>query len=188
MRYLNRNTSDDPTPSYGSSETPSGNGAGSGFTVRPLGRQDIDEIAAVEARVFDSPWSPGMFALELAKPGSFALAAIRSDRIIGYLFMSRYHDAWHLMNVAVAPGSRRAGVATRLIATALGEVDDQLPVTLEVRPSNPAAISLYENLGFRGVAVRRGYYPNDGEDALIMWRGDPSRAGVPVEALQGAGT
>lgn len=156
--------------------------------IRALRRHDIDEVAAIESRVFDSPWSPGMFALELAKPGGIALAAVRSGRIVGYLVMSRYADAWHLMNVAVAPGSRRAGIATTLIRSALVEVGPELPVTLEVRPSNPAAIALYETLGFRGVAIRRGYYPDDGEDALIMWRGDPTRAGVPVEALQGLGT
>jgi ribosomal-protein-alanine N-acetyltransferase len=158
------------------------------FSLRPLGRQDIDEVIAIERRVFSSPWSDGMFALELAKPGGLALAAVSGEQIGGYLVMSRYDDAWHLMNVAVAPESRRSGIASSLISSAFAEIDEEIPVTLEVRPSNAGAIALYELLGFRPVAVRPGYYPNDGEDALIMWRGDPARAGVPAQALQGTGS
>jgi ribosomal-protein-alanine N-acetyltransferase len=57
-------------------------------------------------------------------------------------------------------------------------------VTLEVRPTNVAAIRLYKQHGFRAYGHRRGYYPDNGEDALVMWRGDPSEAGVPPEALE----
>jgi ribosomal-protein-alanine N-acetyltransferase len=56
-------------------------------------------------------------------------------------------------------------------------------VTLEVRASNHAAIALYRSLGFRSIGTRTAYYPDDGEDALIMWKGDPGAAGVPAEAL-----
>lgn len=157
------------------------------ITLRQLGRHDIAEVAEIERAVFSSPWSAGMFALQLAKPGGLSLAAVSENRIVGYLMMARYADAWHLMNVAVVPESRRTGIASMLIRSGLAEIGGELPVTLEVRPSNTGAISLYENFGFRTVALRPGYYPNDGEDALIMWRGDPARAGVPAEALQGTG-
>ena len=99
----------------------------------------------------------------------------RDERLVGYLIVSRYVDAWHVMNVAVAPAERRHGVATRLIAElfALTADDERRGYTLEVRVSNAGAIELYERLGFEARGVRRGYYTDNREDALIMWR-DPA--------------
>ena len=91
--------------------------------------------------------------------------------------MSRYVDAWHVMNVAVAPDYRRLGIASRLLNDLFElTVDDgQRGYTLEVRVSNEPAIRLYERMGFLGRGVRRGYYTDNREDALIMWR-DPEPA------------
>ena len=105
-------------------------------------------------------------------------------RPVGYAVFTRYADSWHLMTVAVDPDSRRRGVARTLIEAGLEAIGPG-PVTLEVRPSNSAAIALYETFGFVEWGTRPGYYPDDGEDALIMWRGDPAEAGVPGEALPG---
>jgi ribosomal-protein-alanine N-acetyltransferase len=117
-----------------------------------------------------------MFASELAKPSSLSLGAFdpESDALLGYLIISRYVDAWHVMNVAVDPEHRRRGIARQLLvrlfeATA---ADARRGYTLEVRVSNRGAIELYESLGFRGRGVRRGYYTDNREDALIMWK-DP---------------
>jgi ribosomal-protein-alanine N-acetyltransferase len=93
---------------------------------------------------------------------------------VGYLIVSRYVDAWHVMNVAVDPEHRGRGIATMLLDR-LFEVtvdDSRRGYTLEVRVSNNTAIRLYERLGFRARGVRRGYYTDNREDALIMWR-DP---------------
>ena len=117
-----------------------------------------------------------MFAGELAKPSSICLGAIDSERneLVGYLIISRYVDAWHVMNVAVADSYRRRGIATGLMERLFEDTarDGRRGYTLEVRVSNEAAIQLYEKLGFKARGIRRGYYTDNREDALIMWR-DP---------------
>lgn len=124
-----------------------------------------------------------MFNSELARDEVIALAAELEGRIAGYAVTSLLGDAWHLMNVAVDPAHRRLGIASLLMRESLRIAGPDLPVTLEVRPSNRGAIGLYRRFGFEEAGFRRGYYPDDGEDALVMWRGEPARAGVPREAL-----
>ena len=94
--------------------------------------------------------------------------------LVGYLIVSRYVDAWHVMNVAVDPDHRGRGVATMLLERLfdLTADDARRGYTLEVRVSNEKAIDLYERLGFRSRGLRRGYYTDNREDALIMWK-DP---------------
>ena len=97
-----------------------------------------------------------------------------TGELVGYVIASRYVDAWHVMNVAVDEVRRRAGIASRLLE-ALFELtagDAQRGYTLEVRLSNTGAIALYEGFGFERSGVRRGYYTDNREDALIMWK-DP---------------
>lgn len=155
-------------------------------SLRQLTYADLPVVISIERRSFTSPWSPGMFVLEMSKDSTIPLAAVQGDdRLVAYSVFSRYDAAWHMMNVAVAPEHRRHGIASTLIEGALLRIDPEAPVTLEVRPSNRAAISLYENFGFRRYGSRKGYYAN-GEDAMIMWRGDPALAGVPAEAAQGS--
>ena len=143
--------------------------------LRRLELTDLDAIEDIERASYPTPWSRSMFATELAKPSSLSLGAVdESGALIGYLVLSKYVDAWHVMNVAVAPDWRRHGVATALLTRLLDETrrDAQRGYTLEVRVSNVAAISLYERFGFRPKGVRRGYYTDNREDALIMWK-DP---------------
>jgi len=137
--------------------------------VRRLTYSDLPAVLSVERRSFPTPWSLAMFVLELSKPSGVCLAASAGDELLGYLVCSRYDQAWHLMNVAVAPERRRSGVARRLIGRLLEEAGRELPFTLEVRVSNLPAISMYEQLGFRSAGVRPRYYQDNGEDALIMW-------------------
>ena len=110
---------------------------------------------------------------ELAKQSSLSIAAVSPDGdLVGYLVLSRYVDAWHVMNVAVDPDHRRLGIASAMLER-LFEVtraDAQRGYTLEVRVSNTAAIGLYESFGFVSRGVRRGYYTDNREDALIMWK------------------
>jgi ribosomal-protein-alanine N-acetyltransferase len=140
-----------------------------GATIRRLAYSDLPAVISIERRAFPTPWSLAMFVLELSKPSGICLAAIDGDELLGYLICSRYDQVWHLMNVAVAPERRRAGVARRLIAKLVEEAGGKLPFTLEVRVSNAAAITMYERLGFRSAGVRPRYYQDNGEDALIMW-------------------
>ena len=146
--------------------------------LRRLSLRDLNAIEEIERRAYKTPWSRSMFASELAKPSSICLGAFdaESGRLVGYLIISRYVDAWHVMNVAVEPAERRRGIATTLLER-LFELTggrSRRGYTLEVRVSNTGAIRLYERLGFRPRGVRRGYYTDNREDALIMWR-DPEK-------------
>jgi len=144
--------------------------------IRRLALQDLDAIERIENAVYPTPWSRSMFAGELAKPSSLCIGGFDPDngRLIAYLIVSRYVDAWHIMNVAVQPGWRRAGVASRLLdeLLMLTAGDSRRGYTLEVRVSNTSAIALYERFGFETSGIRRGYYTDNREDALIMWK-DP---------------
>ena len=153
------------------------------LTVRRLTYADLPVVISIERRSFTNPWSPAMFVLEMSKDPSVTLAAVLDGRPVAYAVFSRYDAAWHLMNVAVAPEHRRHRIASTLVEGALERIGSEAPVTLEVRPSNRSAIELYETLGFRTYGFRKGYYPDNGEDAMIMWRGDPSLAGVPDQAM-----
>jgi ribosomal-protein-alanine N-acetyltransferase len=143
--------------------------------IRPLVLADLNSIEEIERRSYGTPWSRSMFAGELAKPASLCLGAFEEDRLAGYLITSRYVDAWHVMNIAVNPVFRRRGIATALLERLFELTEDggRRGYTLEVRVSNEAAIKLYERLGFTARGNRRGYYTDNREDALIMWR-DPA--------------
>jgi ribosomal-protein-alanine N-acetyltransferase len=147
--------------------------------LRRLTLADLAAIDRIERQSYPTPWSRSMFASELAKTSSICLGAVDTDAreaLVAYLIISRYADAWHVMNVAVQKDYREQGIATKLL-NRLFEVtasDDRRGYTLEVRVSNRGAIRLYEKLGFVPRGIRRGYYTDNREDALIMWK-DPVR-------------
>src|SRR3954468_12837799 len=110
-----------------------------------------------------------MFVLELSKPSGICLAALDGDELVGYCICSRYDTVWHVMNVAVAPERRRDGIAAALLRRLFDEADKPgEQYTLEVRPSNGAAIKLYESFGFKRAGLRKGYYHDNKEGALIL--------------------
>jgi ribosomal-protein-alanine N-acetyltransferase len=140
--------------------------------IRRLKARDLTAIEQIEQRAYPTPWSRSMFASELAKPTSICLGAFEGNRLVGYIVNSRYVDAWHVMNVAVDPDYQRRGIATALLERLfeLTRMDERRGYTLEVRVSNEEAIRLYQKLGFEPRGIRRGYYTDNREDALIMWR------------------
>jgi ribosomal-protein-alanine N-acetyltransferase len=144
--------------------------------IRDLQLRELGAVERIERRAYPTPWSRAMFAGELVKPSSVCLGAFEAERnrLVGYLIVARYVDAWHVMNIAVDPGYQRRGIATLLLGRLFQRTagDARRGYTLEVRVSNAGAIDLYEKLGFRARGVRRGYYTDNHEDALIMWR-DP---------------
>ena len=146
--------------------------------IRRLLYTDLPQVIAIERRVFPTPWSLAMFVLELSKQTGICLAAVHERRLVGYLICSRYDTVWHLMNLAVDLDRQRKGLASVLLAELYARVDDeQARFTLEVRRSNVVAIHLYEREGFRAAGIRRRYYQDNGEDALVMWRTPATRAG-----------
>jgi [ribosomal protein S18]-alanine N-acetyltransferase len=152
--------------------------------LRRLDARDLDTVEAIERASYPTPWSRSMFAAELRKPGSIAIGAVGEEgELVGYAFVSRYVDAWHVMNVAVAPDFRRRGIATTLLERLfeVTEADPRRGYTLEVRVSNVEAIRLYERLGFEARGIRRGYYTDNREDALIMWRDSEPEESAPQE-------
>ena len=148
---------------------------------RRLELRDLNAIEEIERESYPTPWSRSMFAGELAKPSSLSLGAFHpaTGELLGYLIISRYVDAWHVMNVAVAPEHRRRKIATMLLDKLFQQTagEGRRGYTLEVRVSNDVAIRLYERAGFKPRGIRRGYYTDNREDALIMWRDpEPMRA------------
>ena len=142
--------------------------------LRQLGLTDLRAIEAIERSSYPTPWSRSMFAGELSKPSGICLGAFQGEDMLGYLIVARYVDAWHVMNVATDPDHRGRGIATMLLERLFEVTADDVRrgYTLEVRVSNATAISLYERLGFEARGIRRGYYTDNREDALIMWK-DP---------------
>ncbi len=143
--------------------------------IRSLSYPDLPQVIAIERRVFPTPWSLAMFVLELSKQSGICLAASdifeHRERLVGYLICSRYDTVWHVMNVAVDVDCQRMGLASAMLAELYARVDDpDARFTLEVRRSNAVAIHLYEREGFRAAGMRRRYYQDNGEDALVMWR------------------
>jgi ribosomal-protein-alanine N-acetyltransferase len=139
--------------------------------IRRLTYADLPQVIAIERRAFPTPWSLAMFVLELSKPSGICLVALTEGRVAGYVVCSRYDIVWHVMNIAVEPERLRTGIATALLEYLFDMADKPgEQYTLEVRESNDAAIALYERFGFESAGVRPGYYHDNKEDALIMWR------------------
>ena len=136
-----------------------------------------------------TPWSRSMFASELAKPTSICLGAFEGDRLVGYAINSRYVDAWHVMNVAVDPDYQRRGIATRLLERAVRA--DAATTSGAATRSRCASRTTTRSASTRSSAssahgIRRGYYTDNREDALIMWR-DPTRV-APDDVILGIET
>lgn len=147
--------------------------------VRELAYADLPRVIAIERRAFPTPWSLAMFVLELSKSSGICLAAVNGRRLVGYMICSRYDTVWHVMNVAVDVDHQHKGVASALLAELFARIGDaDARYTLEVRRSNHVAIHLYEREGFRAAGLRRRYYQDNGEDALVMWRTPATLAGT----------
>jgi ribosomal-protein-alanine N-acetyltransferase len=151
-------------------------------TIRRLIYADLPHVIAIERRSFPTPWSLAMFVLELSKASGICLAALEGDELVGYCVCSRYDTVWHLMNIAVDPDHRRDRIAAALLTRLFEEADRPgEQYTLEVRPSNAGAIALYESFDFKRAGLRKGYYHDNKEDALIMWRTLGADSAVPVQ-------
>ena len=133
----------------------------------------VREVAVLEAICFSDPWSENSVASELNNKLSYWLVALDGDRVAGYIGSQTVMGESDMMNVAVHPDYRRKGIAETLILALIDGLKQEMDsnsLTLEVRASNAPAISLYEKLGFGQVGLRKNYYRNPREDALILKR------------------
>lgn len=145
-----------------------------GLWIRPMKVEDIDEVLNIEKLCFSTPWSREAFKAEVEGNHCARYVVAELDgRVIGYGGMWIILDEAHITNLAVHPDYRGRGVGEALMKGLINTAS-RLKVdgmTLEVRVSNHIAQNLYKKLGFVSVGVRKAYYSDNGEDALIMWRG-----------------
>ena len=135
-------------------------------------RRHLRGVMAIERQVYPRPWSPNLFLSEMAEARNRCYLTARMDRdVVGYGGLICYGEEAHVTNVAVDPEHHRHKIGTRLLhdllqnAIAMGAQ----AISLEVRVSNYGAQRLYGKFGFRPVGVRKNYYQEINEDALIMW-------------------
>lgn len=135
-----------------------------------MNKDHVSQITHLEAQCFSDPWSEKSIASELENPLSLWLVAEENGRVWGYVGSQTVLDESDMMNVAVDPGFRRQGVARALIATLIAELSKMGSrcLRLEVRVSNENARALYARMGFQQLGLRKNYYHNPKEDALIL--------------------
>lgn len=141
--------------------------------IRTGTASDVDDIEALEQICFASPWSKESLLYELTEnPMATYIVAELEGHVIGYVGLWAIVDEGHITNVAVSPDYRRLQVGSALIKTML-DVTIKAGIqhhTLEVRAGNEPAKGLYRKFGFEEAGLRKGYYEDNGEDAIIMWR------------------
>jgi ribosomal-protein-alanine N-acetyltransferase len=143
-----------------------------GHRILPMTEKDLGEVLAIERASFPQPWTRGQFERELKSPISFCyterVTVDNKERLAAYMVIWIVHGEGHILNIAVAPGLRRRGLAKRLLTFAIELMREKgvFEILLEVRRSNIEPIRLYEKFGFEHAHVRPRYYGD--EDALVM--------------------
>lgn len=143
------------------------------ISVRKAEERDVQEIAFLETVCFSDPWSvESVYHDVVENKLAFYVVAEAENKVIGYAGLWSILDEGHITNVAVSPDYRRMHAATLLLEMLLKTTEDVgiKRHTLEVRAGNEGAIALYQKHGFKVFGIRKGYYRDNGEDALIMWR------------------
>lgn len=143
------------------------------IAIRAMQAKDVDEVAAIESRIFSQPWSKQGFLDSLALEHAVFLVAEEENHILGYIGMYVSLDEGEITNVAVDSIARCRGIGAMLVEAMKNEAGllEVTQIVLEVRVSNESAIRLYERSGFINQGVRRGFYDMPKEDAYIMLYG-----------------
>jgi [ribosomal protein S18]-alanine N-acetyltransferase len=143
--------------------------------ITPMRRRHLRGVLRIEQQVYPRPWTSGLFLGEISQRASrvYLVARVGSE-VVGYSGMFRAVDDGHITTIAVDPAWQRRGIATRMLLTLARAAVERgcRNLTLEVRMSNSGAQALYQRFGFVPAGVRKGYYPETGEDALVMWAND----------------
>ena len=139
--------------------------------LRPMQQVDLEQIVAIERQAYSHPWSEGIFR-DCLRVGYCCWCYENDGQIDGYGVMSVAAGESHILNLTVRPESQRQGIGKKLMThfLQLARRHNADVVMLEVRPSNQAALGLYQQCGFNEIGVRRNYYPaeNGREDALLL--------------------
>ena len=142
------------------------------YKLVPMDRSHLAGVAELERMCFSTPWNEAMLEEELYNDtASFIVAEGEDGQVLGYAGLHVILDEGYIDNVAVRPTCRRQGIADRLLDVfcRFGQANLAF-LTLEVRPSNTAAVALYEKHGFQEAGRRKDYYENPKEDALLLTR------------------
>lgn len=145
----------------------------SDIIVRIMNERDIDDVLAIEEMSFSNPWSRKSFVLEITKNNlARYVVAELEGKVIGYGGMWLVIDEGHITNIAVHKDYRGLGAGNLLLESLINICKEIgiIKMTLEVRKSNYIAQSLYKKYGFKEFGVRPGYYSDNNEDAIIMWK------------------
>ena len=143
------------------------------ITIRKMKKSDVDGVIAIEEKAYgEHHWSKESFLNELSNELARYYCAVDSnENLVGYAGCWQILEEVHITNIAVSPDFRRNHIGQTLLKQIIDDCYKNMAkyITLEVRVSNIPAISLYEKFGFKSFGVRKGYYQNNNEDALIMW-------------------
>jgi [ribosomal protein S18]-alanine N-acetyltransferase len=140
--------------------------------LQPMRRRHVPQVLDIERRVYPRPWTMTLFLSEIVQRSTrFYIVARVRRRVVGYAGLMVFGDEAHVTNIAVDPDVHRRKVAARLLFALITEARRRgaTACTLEVRVANHAAQGLYQQFGFAPVGIRKNYYAETGEDALIMW-------------------
>ncbi len=141
--------------------------------IKPMQRDDVDSVVALEAVAYgEHHWSKESFYNELSNDlAKYFSVFNENDELIAYCGSWHILEEAHITNIAVSPNYRRMHVGEALLKTVIDECYKNMVkyITLEVRAGNATAIALYEKYGFKSLGLRKGYYQDNNEDALIMW-------------------
>jgi ribosomal-protein-alanine N-acetyltransferase len=143
--------------------------------IEPMTLKDLDRVLEIESRSYPTPWSRRAFVSEVTDNSyAYYYVARKGDLIVGYVGMWVILEEAHITNIAVDPDYRRLGLGRLMLETMFDRAREHgaTRMTLEVRVSNITAQSLYKKLGFTERGIRKGYYTDIQEDAIIMWKDD----------------
>ncbi len=141
--------------------------------VRRMLMDDVESVFQIETLSFKTPWTKEAFENEVGKNQLAVYFVVTlNEVVVGYAGMWTIVDELHVTNVAVTPEHRGKGLSNKLMETLFDFATENkfASMTLEVRTTNTVAIKLYEKYGFKGLGIRKGYYQDTNEDALIMWK------------------
>ena len=143
------------------------------IAIEAMAEQHLAAVLGIERQLFPAPWSEGMFRQEVEETWlSRSFVAHVGDEVVGYIVAWFLRGEVHILNLAVTPSHQRRGIARRLLSHILdlAQASDSHMATLEVRAGNSPAKLLYVTMGFAPVGIRRRYYRDNDEDAIVMVR------------------